>query len=868
MLVFVRQAVPLAETTHATHTSIRNVLHEPALVLMGICVVCCASGALFTTIVSLFFPPNEGMQAELRFSTVAMTLLLIGWLIIFIWRTKRYELIEIASYLCTACLLAFLYAFYAPRPAYVLGLTMLAFLVCGLARLDLPFLRDQGGKVAEYWETLGLLIVAAMPFIAAPDLLLDLWAQAYASSLASAPRAPFETVLYVIALVAGCALIISVVLRHTGRRKTLTTGQAQWCWLLLLCGVIASYTYAIVVVALNLLPVWAMLGFFLLCLVLAVWARHFLGAAWAVPLDALSICVFIEVLLLGLGIDPGKSSVLLLTLAALFYALALYQRRRAVFLLFFTCALIALFDLFSSALPALFVLALLLPLACMAVHRVLIYRQRVTNPTMTERQLEKRTFEWEWPLLLVNIVYGVCFALHDSISVASTLQHWLALPFSAAVELALLAVVWYAAGLLAQNKSWVGFAVGFALWGIVLVPQTIACQPQIDNASIDSLTCLRRGQLALYWLTGIAIVGVVAGLCADWLLQRAKRMKAAPTGLYEQLKWSWPFYTVSLGAVAMLLLWSRSGVVVIPREAMLTALYELVIVSLAVMLVKRIPELLILVAILAGSLIASTPSFWQQMVASNLLCILIFAAQFTWRLLTPTFRLVAPASLSTVLGIGGQVLVVLIILLRGGLFAAAGALAHTGAGSLVVLALIMLWWGCNQIAYTARWSLVYTAGLLCSLAVSWELSAFALTQLSTLWLAPACYLIVIASFLSRDEKLSWHHSAGQLCSIAGSILLLLPTLWLSFSANDLQPSLLLAGEALLLLLLGLTTRVRIFVLSSVSLIIITAIHVLFLPSLGIPTFLALSLMGIFLLAVATGLVLVRSRLATLWTQLE
>jgi hypothetical protein len=287
------------------------------------------------------------------------------------------------------------------------------------------------------------------------------------------------------------------------------------------------------------------------------------------------------------------------------------------------------------------------------------------------------------------------------------------------------------------------------------------------------------------------------------------------------------------------------------------------------MLMKRMPELLALAVVLSARAISSTSwLFWQQMMMYSILCILIFAAQFVWRVLSPAPRRIAPARLSLVLGTGGQALIVLVIILAGGLFARTGVLVHVGAGSLIVLALLLAWAGYLQKEHTVRWRLLYSAGLLCTLVIPWELAAFTQASLSTLWLAPASYLIVISPFLTRDEKFAQHQLVGQFSAIAGALLLLLPTLWLSFSENNLQPSLLLAGESLVLLLLGLVIHQRFFVLSSVGLIIITALHVLFLPSLGIPTFLALSLMGILLLALATTLVLIRVRLAALWTKLE
>ena len=99
-------------------------------------------------------------------------------------------------------------------------------------------------------------------------------------------------------------------------------------------------------------------------------------------------------------------------------------------------------------------------------------------------------------------------------------------------------------------------------------------------------------------------------------------------------------------------------------------------------------------------------------------------------------------------------------------------------------------------------------------------------------------------------------------------MLLLPTLWLSFNQSNLQPTLILAGESLTLLLVGVGTRIRIFVLSGAGLVVISALHALFLPSLGIPSSLALTILGSFLLILATALSVTRHRVQAIWTLME
>jgi hypothetical protein len=54
-------------------------------------------------------------------------------------------------------------------------------------------------------------------------------------------------------------------------------------------------------------------------------------------------------------------------------------------------------------------------------------------------------------------------------------------------------------------------------------------------------------------------------------------------------------------------------------------------------------------------------------------------------------------------------------------------------------------------------------------------------------------------------------------------------------ASNLSYTVVLLVESLVLLLLGIGVGVRVFVLSGAGLIVVAALHALFLPSLGIPT---------------------------------
>jgi hypothetical protein len=266
----------------------------------------------------------------------------------------------------------------------------------------------------------------------------------------------------------------------------------------------------------------------------------------------------------------------------------------------------------------------------------------------------------------------------------------------------------------------------------------------------------------------------------------------------------------------------------------------------------------------------------------------VFATQFTWRIIPPTTRWLPSAIPHAILGLGGQTIVVLSIIGQGGLTSSGPVLLpHVGAGALLELALMLFWYGylhpgivagtiisVND-AQKSRNSLhqskvlqhgcYYVAGLLCSFVISWELSAFGQTRLDILLLAPASYLSVVAPFVMRDKTLPGRHWAGQIVALTGGLLLLLPTLWFSCSDSNLLPTLVLIGESLALLLLGIASRIRIFILSSAALLIVGALRALFLST---PPSLALMVLGVMLVVIATALFLVRHRLKIAWTQWE
>jgi hypothetical protein len=434
-------------------------------------------------------------------------------------------------------------------------------------------------------------------------------------------------------------------------------------------------------------------------------------------------------------------------------------------------------------------------------------------------------------------------------------------PFYTAIPDALLVYALVAYGVLRFERwpQWQWLVAGFSIWSIALVTQLVTAPEYISSGVCGSGICRMQVQNAVYYLSGIVLLTGMLGLLTRFFMP-----ENVGTGSQQKFAWSWSWYLSSLLAIVVTAIWGYNSGAVLPG-----VLCVFILFSLVIMLLERVPEILFVpVALSAWTISLIHWEVWQQMIGYTLLCVLIFSSQFAWQKLPASTHIVAPAKLHQVLGLGGQVGVVLLIIGQGGLLTASGLLAHVGAASLFVLAGLLFWWGRLQSQATRlRWCL-YGVGLLLSFVISWELAALGQTHIDLLTLVPASYLIIVAPFLSRDEVLPYHYRVGQICAVIGAALLLLPSLWLSFSAENLQPTLILAGEALVLLLLGVGVRVRFFVLSGAGLVIVAAMHVLFLPSLGLPPSLALTILGGALLAIATALSLARHRLREVWMRWE
>jgi hypothetical protein len=469
-------------------------------------------------------------------------------------------------------------------------------------------------------------------------------------------------------------------------------------------------------------------------------------------------------------------------------------------------------------------------------------------PTKSSPAPSNSLLGYSLPLYAIAFVAAVFTGIYGVIAGVNN-------PFYTAIPDALLiyALVAYIIVSFERKPLYQWVVAGFAIWGILSATQLLTASEYLLSGSCTSTLCSAQAQNAVYYLTGIALATGLLGLLTR-LFNR---------GIQTKFAWNWSWYLSSLVAIVTTASW---GYGLRDHVPFLAILGVFMLLSLIIMLVERVPEIMVVpVALAAWSISLVHWEIWQQMVGYTLLCIIIFGSQFVWKKLPLASLIISPTTLHQLSGLGGQICVVLAISGQDGLSASTGPLAHVGAGALLVLAVLLFWFGRLQARTTTRRWCGYTTGLLLALVVSWELSASGQTHLDVLTLSPASYLIVISPFLSRDEALPYHYRIGQWCSVLGAILLLAPTLWLSFSAENLQPTLILAGEALVLLLLGVGLRVRFFVLSGAALVVVAAMHAIFLPSLGLPPSLALTILGGTLLAIATALSLARHRLRAAWT---
>ena len=605
--------------------------------------------------------------------------------------------------------------------------------------------------------------------------------------------------------------------------------QVKW-WLII------AVAFAVVAL-LTAISFWALVELAPVAAVLAYGISRYAGRDWALPLY--SVALLAAVMMGVRGFEQQQlfaSAWALLGFAVLMYVIGVVEDQ-AVFL--WVAPLFATWSVFDSAVLGDLYRPPTVALLCAALGAA-VGRLRFYLPQLLSTRYN-RVLKYALPFYAAAFAAAVLTGIYGTLG---GVNH----PFYGAIPDAMLvyALVAFGVVLFEKRPGWSWLSAGFAIWGVLLA-----------------------AQMTTYYVAGMGIgmgvVGLLVGRFEGYPRVDAGMSSSKPAP--AKFTWSWPWYGAALVAALLLGSWHS-----LPLEQTSAGFIELSLLAftalaLLIMFVERTPELLVFPAGLAAWVIGlSHGEVWQLMVAYSLLCVLIFALQFTWQVIPPATNWLPAARLHRVLALGGQAFVVLAIITLGGLSADAWPLVYVGAGALFILALLLFWHGRLQVTPAATRYGYYGAGLLLSLVLPWELIAFRQTTLDLLALGPASYLAVIAPLLIRDEALPGHHHVGQAVAAMGAALLLLPTLWLSFNDNNLLPTLILAGEAMALLLLGIGTRIRIFVLSGAGLVVVAILHSLFLQVFALP--LSLTLLGLILIAIATGLSIARHRLQAAWSQWE
>jgi hypothetical protein len=151
----------------------------------------------------------------------------------------------------------------------------------------------------------------------------------------------------------------------------------------------------------------------------------------------------------------------------------------------------------------------------------------------------------------------------------------------------------------------------------------------------------------------------------------------------------------------------------------------------------------------------------------------------------------------------------------------------------------------------------YVAGGLLALGISWEVRWLGADNIQAFVLAPASYLLVIGALLPSDHRLRDAARAGQIASLLGALLLLLPTLTQSFttalSENWIYASI-LAVEALIIAAIGVGTHTRALILLGTGFFGLAAIRGALLAfSSGVPVALIIAALAVLLMGSATWL---------------
>jgi RNA polymerase subunit RPABC4/transcription elongation factor Spt4 len=172
------------------------------------------------------------------------------------------------------------------------------------------------------------------------------------------------------------------------------------------------------------------------------------------------------------------------------------------------------------------------------------------------------------------------------------------------------------------------------------------------------------------------------------------------------------------------------------------------------------------------------------------------------------------------------------------------------AGMLVLLARVPL--------FHAVW---YLSGLLVAIAVTWLLRWLGADNVQAFVVAPGSYLLIAGTFLPADQRVPERLMLGKLATLAGSLLLLVPSLYQSYNPEpNFTYELVLIFESLVIVALGVGTRWRYLILTGSAFVGVAALSGVSLAlQKGVPIALVVGCLALVLIIAATWLSLRRRR---------
>lgn len=431
---------------------------------------------------------------------------------------------------------------------------------------------------------------------------------------------------------------------------------------------------------------------------------------------------------------------------------------------------------------------------------------------------------------------------------------------------ALLAVLCLAVGaalLAAALRLRLGRPWALALYGLAIGTSLVAVarvQPY-DAQTVETLllafvtiacvlAAIERTPLAGLVPCAYAVGAVILQPSAHTLLilAFAGAAVAAALGRIAGARWSLPWYLVAAVAGLATVLRGTSD----PGFEAL-ALLALALATYAIAAVESLPAVLPLAFVVGALALEAAATWaqllpWQTVLAYAALSYLYYASRWLWRAIPWLWQ----RDMGTAYrALGGDFGGALWAALRRDDPRALGAAIHVAASFALALgtvgvavitldafspaspdtqALALALLAASGLFAASAWldgwrAGWYVAGELVALALTCQARWLGADNLQFYIVAPASYQLLIGALLPHDTRVRHAAALGRWASLAGSLLLLLPSLYQAFtSGQELLYGMIMTLEALVVVLLGVGLRARVLVLVGAAFVGIGAIR--------------------------------------------